>query len=92
MMKYIDSNNISMMLSIMLLNGLTSPKCTKYATCYINRNMIASGPFCCPQIIANAENMYFLIKLTDRNDLDMFLLTYGCSLHNINTLVKLTCS
>ena len=87
MMKYIDSNDISMMLSIMLLNGLTNPKYIKYTTCNMNKKITASGPLCCPQIIVNVVNMYFLIKLTDRNDFDMFSLKYGHILCIIKALV-----
>ena len=92
MMKYTDSNDISIMLSIMFLNGLTSPKYAKYANCNMSNNMTASCPSFWPQIIANAVNMYFLIKLTDKNNLDVFLLARGHSLYNISFIVKLTYS
>ena len=91
MIKYTNSNDISMILSNILLNGLTNPKYAKYATCNENRNMTASGPSCCPQIIVKAVNTYFLIKLTDRNDLNMFGPQYGHSLYNINIYNQLTC-
>ena len=55
----------------------------------MNSNMTASGPSCCPQIITNAVNMYFLIILTDRYDLEMFGPKYGQNLWNINIYANL---
>ena len=86
---YTDSSDISMVLSILLLNGLTSHRYIKQKNCKMNSNMTASGPSCCPQIITNAVNMYFLIILTDRYDLEMFGPKYGQNLWNINIYANL---
>ena len=80
MNKYTDSSDISMMLSMIFLNGLTSPKYAKQIICKINNNITASSPSCCPKIIANAVNVYFLIKLINKYDLDMFGPKYGQNL------------
>ena len=82
-MKYMDSRHISMILSMLFLNGLTKHKQTKYQSCKINNSITAFGPSCCPKLIAKAVNMYFLIELTDRYDLDMFSLKHG---HTLLTL------
>ena len=91
MMEYTDSNTISMILSILLLNGHATPKYVKYMNWNMNSNMTASIPSFCPKDIVNAVNMYFLIKLTDKNALDMFFLIRTHSLLNINIILWLTC-
>ena len=91
-MRYTNSNDISMMLSEIFLNGLTTPRYVKYKNWNTNNNMTASILSFCPKNIANTINMYFLTKLTNRNNLDMVSLAYGHTLFNINIYYWLTCS